>query len=351
MAMKASAGQPFWIREGRTDPNDSFGFDLPNETAAEIPQAKPLNPLASNQDASYVRPMLSFVGLTKRYGDVVALDQATFEAPAGRIVGFLGPNGAGKTTAMRCVFGLAQPDEGAVTWDGRPVDEADRLSFGYMPEERGMYPKMRLNDQLVYFGRLAGLSPSDANEQAGYWLSRLGLADRAGSKVDELSHGNQQRMQLAVAVVGHPKLLILDEPFAGLDPLGVETMADLLGELAMAGTGILFSSHQLDLVEDICEDVVIINQGRVVLAGNVEGLRSQSDHIRVEVTVDGHPWTPDSPEYVPASRSVRGGSFIVGHHMTMEQVKADAERSGSVSQFSYGPPHLSDLFRSAVNHA
>ena len=306
--------------------------------------------LPRHEIGEYRRSMLSFDGLTKRYGDVVALDRASFDAPAGRIVGFLGPNGAGKTTAMRCVFGLAQPDAGTITWDGRPVAEADRLSFGYMPEERGLYPKMRLSDQLVYFGRLTGLTPSEASRQADYWLGRLGLAGRAGSKVDDLSHGNQQRMQLAVAVVGHPKLLVLDEPFAGLDPLGVETMADLLGELARSGTGILFSSHQLDLVEDICEDVVIIDKGRVVLSGNVEELKSQSDHVRVEVMVDGRPWAPESPEYVPASRSVRGGNFVVDSHITMEQVQTEAERSGSVTRFSYGPPHLSDLFRAAVNH-
>ena len=297
-----------------------------------------------------VNAMLTLNGLTKRYGEVTALDDASFTAPPGRIVGFLGPNGAGKTTAMRCVFGLARPDKGEVLWNGAPVTLDDRLTFGYMPEERGMYPKMRLRDQLIYFGELAGLNRKDANQQAGYWLGRLDLADRTESKLDELSHGNQQRMQLAVAVVGRPSLLVLDEPFAGLDPLGVETMADLLGELARAGTGIVFSSHQLDLVEDVCEDVVIIDRGRVVLAGNVDDLRNQSEHVRVEVMVDGQPWMPESLDYVPVSRSLRGGNFITGEHMSMADVLAKAEQSGLVTRFSYGPPHLSDLFRSAVNH-
>lgn len=294
--------------------------------------------------------MLTFDSLSKRYGEVQALDNASFVAPPGRIVGFLGPNGAGKTTAMRCVFGLATPDSGDVLWSGHPVTPEERRRFGYMPEERGLYPKMKIVDQVRYFGELAGLSGSEAKLRAHHWLERVGLAERSSAKLDELSHGNQQRVQLITALVGDPTLLVLDEPFAGLDPIGIDTMSALLGELAGEGVGIVFSSHQLDLVEDVCEDVVIIDQGSVVLAGAVGDLRGSSKKIRVEATVDGVPWSPVSGAYVASARNVHGGAFVVSDELRMDDVLADAESAGHVTSFSYGPPHLSDLFRDAVNH-
>jgi ABC-2 type transport system ATP-binding protein len=165
--------------------------------------------------------VLEFDGLTKRFGPVTALDGCTFGVQGGRITGFLGPNGAGKTTAMRAVFGLVRPDSGHVRWRGSPVSHRERLRFGYLPEERGVYPKMRVRDQLSYFGRLSEMSGAAADAAADRWLERLGLADRAGERVEVLSHGNQQRFQLALAVINDPELLVLDEPFSGLDPLAV----------------------------------------------------------------------------------------------------------------------------------
>jgi ABC-2 type transport system ATP-binding protein len=202
--------------------------------------------------------------LTKSFGEIVALDDLGFSVLPGRIVGFLGPNGAGKTTAMRCILGLLEPDAGSVAWMGHPVDDSTRLEFGYMPEERGLYPKMKIGEQLSYFGRLSGMSGSEAGDATDRWLDRLGLADRAASRLEQLSHGNQQRVQLACALIHAPTLAILDEPFSGLDPIGVDTMSSVLRSVAEAGTAVLFSSHQLDLVEDICEDVVVVESGRVV---------------------------------------------------------------------------------------
>jgi len=195
--------------------------------------------------------ILSIDALEKRYGDVVALAGASFAVAPGRILGFLGPNGAGKTTAMRCILGLVRPDTGEVRWQGRVVTDQDRLRFGYMPEERGLYPKMRVRDQLVHFGRLSGLSAGAAGEATDSWLAVLGLAERANDKVDDLSHGNQQRVQLAAALVHDPVVLILDEPFSGLDPLAVVEVTGTLRDLANRGAAIVFSSHQLDLVEDV----------------------------------------------------------------------------------------------------
>jgi ABC-2 type transport system ATP-binding protein len=219
--------------------------------------------------------MLEIKDLSKRYGDVVALDGASFTARPGRIVGFLGPNGAGKTTTMRCIFGLATPDKGETLWRGQPIDRVTRLRFGYMPEQRGLYPRMRVGEQLSYFAQHHGMPAKEAAAATSRWLARLGLADRERDKLEALSHGNQQRVQLGAALVHDPELLVLDEPFSGLDPIGIATMTEVVQERAAAGVGVVFSSHQLDLVEDICEDVVIIARGRSA-AGAIDLLRAAS---------------------------------------------------------------------------
>ena len=218
--------------------------------------------------------MLCFDGLHKRFGDVIALAGCSFTVDPGQMLGFLGPNGAGKTTAIRAVFGLVRPDLGEVSWGGRAIGLAERRAFGYMPEERGLYRKMQVREQLTYFAQLHGLDRTTAEESTDRWLERFGLADRAKSKLEELSHGNQQRAQLIAALVHDPVLLVLDEPFAGLDPLGAANMAAVLEELAATGVAVLFSSHQLDVVEDLCDEVVIINEGEVVLSGQIDRLRA-----------------------------------------------------------------------------
>ena len=279
---------------------------------------------------------------------MVALDGAGFDVQPGRIVGFLGPNGAGKTTAMRCVLGLVDPDQGRVLWNGRPPTPEDRLRFGYMPEERGLYPKMKLREQLVYFAQLSGLGRSRAAASADEWLDRVGLSDRAFSKLEELSHGNQQRIQLAASLVHRPDLAVLDEPFSGLDPFGVDSMAAILRSLAAAGMGVVFSSHQLDLVEDVCEDVVIIDSGRVVLAGTLDGLRNGSAHRYLEVSVGGKDWSPDIPG-VDKIPSTRGRSrYLVTGDTPIDRVLAAAQADGEVTRFALEPPSLSELFREAV---
>jgi ABC-2 type transport system ATP-binding protein len=291
--------------------------------------------------------VLSLVELNKRYGDVVALDGAGFTVAPGRILGFLGPNGAGKTTAMRCIFGLVEPESGAVRWDGRPVDDADRLRFGYMPEERGLYPKMRVREQLVHFARLSGLSRKVAAAAADGWLQRLGLTERGGDKVEALSHGNQQRVQLAVALIHDPVVIVLDEPFAGLDPLGVDALASILRDLARRGAAIVFSSHQLDLVEDVCQDVAVIDRGRVVVEGDLEELKLKSETRRLDVVVDGSPWTPDHPGVTVLDNQGRN-HCVVSRDVDVAELLAAATSAGEVSRFAFGPPRLSDLFRQAV---
>jgi ABC-2 type transport system ATP-binding protein len=293
--------------------------------------------------------MLELRGVSKRFGELSALDHCTFSARPGRLTGFLGPNGAGKTTAMRAVFGLVALDSGEVLWHGTPVGPAERSRFGYMPEERGLYPRMRVGDQLTYLGRLSGRSRSQVAATVDLWLERLGLAERRSDRVDALSHGNQQRVQLIAALVNEPELLVLDEPFAGLDPLAIAAMSDLLHELAAAGVTTLFSSHQLDLVEDICEDVVIIDHGRVVEAGDLAELRAAIPDRFLDVRFRGAlpDWSPlDDVDVLESSEG----------HVRL-RVKRDADLADLVTRvashteivsFSYQPPTLPELFREAV---
>ncbi|MGW5188130.1 ABC transporter ATP-binding protein [Kribbella sp. NPDC004138] len=284
----------------------------------------------------------------KRFGSVAALDGCTFEARPGRITGFLGPNGAGKTTAMRAVFELVRLDAGSVSWRGAPITGAERARFGYMPEERGLYPRMRIRDQLLYLGELCGRTTRDAGRIAEHWLGRLGLADRAADRLDTLSHGNQQRVQLIAALVNEPELLVLDEPFAGLDPIAMGAMADLLAELAAADATVLFSSHQLDLVEELCEDVVIIDKGRVVLAGDLTDLRAAVPQRFVDVRYRGRPpdWSRLSAVQVVETKDGYA-RLRVERDTDLSAVVGAAASSGVVS-FAYQPPTLSELFRRAV---
>lgn len=293
--------------------------------------------------------MLEIRNLTKRYSDVVALDGASFSVAPGRIVGFLGPNGAGKTTTMRTIFGLVRPDRGDVRWRGRPVGPEERARFGYMPEERGLYPKMRVGEQLTYFAELSGIHGAEARVAANGWLARLGLGDRSGARLEELSHGNQQRVQLAAALVHDPELAVLDEPFSGLDPLGVESMAELLAQTAATGVAVLFSSHQLDLVEDVCQDVVIIDHGKIVLGGVVEELKAASAYRSLDIRVDGDPWVPLLPSGTVTSKQDGRVRVLVDTSVDLEEILAGARRVGEVTAFNFAPPSLADLFLEAVS--
>jgi ABC-2 type transport system ATP-binding protein len=291
---------------------------------------------------------LEFDAASKRFGNVAALEACSFIARPGRLTGFLGPNGAGKTTAMRTIFGLVELDHGAVRWRGAPIDAEQRSQFGYMPEERGLYPRMRVRDQLVYLGRLCGRSSTTVSRTVDTWLDRFDLSRRAHDRLDALSHGNQQRVQLIAALVNEPELLVLDEPFSGLDPLAISSMSEMLSEVAAAGTAVLFSSHQLDLVEDICEDVVIINAGRVVQAGDLVDLRAAVPRRFVTVRYRGCApvWRT---RYVEVIDEHDGEARLRVHQgADLAAMVATAQRDSDLISFSYGPPTLAELFRDAV---
>jgi ABC-2 type transport system ATP-binding protein len=285
-------------------------------------------------------------GLEKSFGDLVVLRGLSLEVTPGRILGFLGRNGAGKTTTMRCIFGLLDQDAGSIRYGGQELSRPIRRQFGYMPEERGLYPKMSIITQLVHFGRLAGMGRREARVAAMSWLDQLGLADRSKDRLDTLSHGNQQRVQLAAALVHGPQVLVLDEPFSGLDPVGVGEMGAVLREAATRGATILFSSHQLELVEDLCVDVAIINGGVTVAHGDLATIRAQAEVRRVEVTVAGAPWVPDVVGAIPV-----GGErphVMVPATVTAEELLAAAGSAGPITSFRYEAPSLADLFHEAV---
>ncbi|MEO6123308.1 MAG: ATP-binding cassette domain-containing protein [Ilumatobacteraceae bacterium] len=300
--------------------------------------------------------MLDVHAIDKRFGDLVALDGVSFTVAKGGIIGFLGPNGAGKSTTMRAIMGLIATDGGSITWEGQPIGAAVRRRFGYMPAERGMYPKMTVGDQLVYFARLAGLTLADAQRAAALWMERVDIAARKDDEVQALSSGNQQRVQLAIALVHDPELLILDEPFAGLDPVAVETMKSILLDQIDRGTSVLFSSHQLDLVSDISRDVVIVDGGRIVLEGDVRDIRERSAFRYASIGfADDTDWQPSRPNLVSAmvviERKPRSIRLRFPDSQDPSELLADANRAGRVVEFSFAPPDLSEVFLSSIGRS
>jgi ABC-2 type transport system ATP-binding protein len=295
--------------------------------------------------------VLELTSLRRRFGQVVALDGLSFTVPPGQVFGFLGPNGAGKTTAMRAVVGVASLDSGSVRWNGEIIGDSARRRIGYMPEERGLYPSMHVLEQLEYLARLHGLAPARARSAARYWTERLGLAGQGHLKTETLSLGNQQRAQLAAALVHEPELLVLDEPFSGLDPVGVDAMSQVLAERAAAGVTMLFSSHQLDLVEHLCTSVAIIHRGALVAEGRVADL-ARSGQLRIAVKVAGDDqalWTANLAGLAVVERVVEGTATLSLARSADAQAVLDlARRAGPVEQFGFERRRLSEVFRDAV---
>ena len=283
--------------------------------------------------------------LTRTFGEIRAVDDVGFTVPAGLLTGFVGGNGAGKTTTMRMLMGVLAPTAGEVLWDGRPITQHDRRRFGYMPEERGLYPKQPVLDQLVYLGRLRGLSASAARTSVTTHLERLGLSERARAHVEKLSLGNQQRVQIIAALMGRPRALVLDEPFSGLDPAAVDSMADLLREHTARGVPVLFSSHQLDLVERLCERLVVLARGRVVAAGSPDELRAHSVTRHRLVLSGDAGWVRGVPGIHAVDVEGHTALLEVVEHGTERGLLEEALQRGEVHEFSPPRPSLAQIFR------
>ena len=294
--------------------------------------------------------MLEFDELHKSFGDNHVLDGVGFTVEPGSMFGFCGSNGAGKTTTMRIAMGLVRADAGEVRWRGRALDQGSRRRVGYMPEERGLYPKMKVGEQVTYFARLHGLDAAAASRASGEWVERLGLGERRGDPVEKLSLGNQQRVQLAAALVHDPEVLVLDEPFSGLDPVGVDVLAGVLAERAANGIPVIFSSHQLELVERLCEAVAIINKGRLVAAGRVAELRAGGGDRRYQLEVAGaaSDWASGLPGATVVGKANGRVVLEVAGDGDEQRVLDAARAAGRVTHFSMVQPSLADLFRQAV---
>ena len=284
-------------------------------------------------------------GLTRSFGDVRAVDGVGLVVRPGGLTGFVGGNGAGKTTTMRMVMGVLRPDAGEVLWDGRPMTATDRQRFGYMPEERGLYPKQKVADQLTYLGRLSGMSTASARAAIAEHLERFGLTERADDRVETLSLGNQQRVQIIAALLHGPTALVLDEPFSGLDPAAVDAMADVLRDHAASGVPVLFSSHQLDLVERLCDNLIVLARGRVVAQGAVEALRAEGP-TRYRLVTDGDlGWVRDARGI--HVHDVDGSTALLellDDGAEQAVLRAAVER-GAVREFSRVVPPLSEIYR------
>jgi len=288
--------------------------------------------------------------ISKRYGDVVALDGLTLEVPAGDVFGFVGRNGAGKTTAMRIVVGVLTPDAGVARFGGVPLTSDARRQIGYMPEERGLYPKMRVAEQLTYLAEVHGMAPSPARAAASAWLERLGLTDRAGDDLQSLSLGNQQRVQLAAALVFEPGLLVLDEPFSGLDPVAVDVMSVILREQADGGRPVLFSSHELELVERLCDRVAIIDRGRIVAHGTVAELRVGAPERRwVEVPNAKPGWGAGIAGTKVIDRVGSRLLFELDPGANDQELLRAALATGPVAEFRRVEPTLGEIFRAVLD--
>lgn len=291
--------------------------------------------------------MIRLEGVTRSFGNRRVLDDVSFDVTEGRMTGFVGGNGAGKTTTMRIILGVLAADSGSVTFDGAQLTGADRAQFGYMPEERGLYPKMKVAEQLVYLGRLHGMSTEAAKKSVDGLIERLGLTERANDPLESLSLGNQQRAQIAAALVHHPIALVLDEPFSGLDPIAVEVVLGVLRDYAAQGAPVLFSSHQLDIVERLCDDVVVIGGGKILAAGSREGLRDAHTkpvfELELAAPTDAG-WVRDQPGV--AVTHLDGGfvRFDAESEQAAQAVLSLAVQQGPIKRFSPVRPTLAQIF-------
>ncbi len=291
---------------------------------------------------------LEITNLRKRFGETQALDGVTFAVEPGQVFGFLGANGAGKTTAMRIVLDIIRADEGTVTWQGRPSTDLPRRTFGYLPEERGLYPRMKVMEQLVFFAGLYGVPGSKAKEEVSAWLARFRVPEYADRRAEELSKGNQQKVQFIAAVIHDPQVLIMDEPFSGLDPVNVALLKAAFLEMRDRGKTLIFSTHQMEMAEELCDAVAIIDRGQLVASGRTPDVRRSLGARVVLLGVAGDPELPWLAE-LTGVRVVRAGrdytEIQVAADRDPETLLAEAQARGErITRFEIADPSLEQVF-------
>ena len=293
--------------------------------------------------------------LNKWFGSFQAIKELSMEVEEGALFGFLGPNGAGKTTTMRMILDLIRPDSGQITWNGNPVREVARRSFGYLPEERGLYPRMEVEAQLLFLARLSGLSKPDALRALDEWLERFQITANRGKKIEELSKGNQQKVQFLATILHDPTILVMDEPFSGLDPVNANVLKEALLEMHRRGKTIIFSTHQLEQAEELCQDIVIINKGQSVVQGSVREVKRQYERNVARLKLENDPeasWL----EQLPGVQVTKRREDYIEMHIQAQLnpnmiVEAALQHGGIIGRFELTEPSLTDIFIEKVGAA
>ncbi|HEX6923719.1 MAG TPA: ABC transporter ATP-binding protein [Bacillales bacterium] len=281
----------------------------------------------------------------KRFGNFTAVDDVTLEIPERQMFGLLGSNGAGKTTTFRMILGLLQPTNGMISWKGQRINYETSDEIGYLPEERGLYPKLKVREQLVYLGRLRGMKKSEVVEQLAYWLEKFNVPEYMDKKVNDLSKGNQQKIQFIASVIHQPKLLILDEPFSGLDPVNLEILKAAVLELKEQGTSIVFSSHRMEDVEELCEHLCILHKGKQVVHGSLQEVKRAFGKKNVVVHAD---FSLDELKDVPGVKNFRkvpeGAELQVTNEAVSQRIFERLSNKGFIRKFELEEPSLNDIF-------
>ncbi|CAN5615570.1 ABC transporter ATP-binding protein [soil metagenome] len=295
---------------------------------------------------------LEIRNIVKRYGDFTAVDDVSFTVVPGRIFGFLGTNGAGKTTTMRMILDILRPDSGAITWNGRSTIEIPRKEFGYLPEERGLYPRMPVDEHLIFLARLYGADPAQVKRDLDEWLERLEITENRKKRIEQLSKGNQQKIQFLAAILHDPEILIMDEPFSGLDPVNAEQMRDAFQEMRNRGKTIIYSTHQLNDAQQLCHDVAIIHRGHLLISGDVPTVRRSTNKQVVRIAIAGDSeiaWLPTMPGVDITARNEEFVEFVVPDEAAARAVLTEAVHRGDpVMRFEIDYPALNDIFLSSV---
>lgn len=289
--------------------------------------------------------VLHIENVTKKFGEFTAVDHLTLSVPEQEMFGFLGANGAGKTTTFRMILGLLSSTEGRITWNNQKITYENSNEIGYLPEERGLYPKLKVEDQLVYLARLKGMDKKSAKKELLHWLERFNVPEYMDKKVEELSKGNQQKIQFIAAVLHRPKLLILDEPFSGLDPVNVELLKEAVIDLKEQGTSIIFSSHRMDHVEELCNHLCIMHHGKPVVHGSLQDIKRAFGKKNVIVQAD---FDLQFLEHIPGITKMKRVSDRIELQVENEEVSQrifqELGQKGFVRQFALEEPSLNDIF-------